>query len=156
LEIVIVVTILGLLVGLAIPRLPDIAGAQIQKAARGIAMTLQLTRTRAVSLRRFYRVDVDIDTNTVSVAYYGPEGTFIEDDSLRTFETGDTGITDVITLNEGKVIEGKGRIHISPRGFTEPALIHLRDVRGEDITVISSLASGRVRILEGYVDLDSR
>jgi prepilin-type N-terminal cleavage/methylation domain-containing protein len=156
LEIVIVVTILGLVVGLAIPRLPDLTGVQIQKAARGVAMTLQLARTRAVSLRRFYRIDVNIEDNTVSVTYYGPEGTYIQDDTLKSYETGDTGITDVVTLTKGKVVEGTGRIHISPRGFTEPALIHLRDVRGRDLTVLSSLISGRIRILEGYADLDSR
>jgi len=156
LEIVIVVAILGLFVGLALPRFPDMTGARIQKTARKVAMTFQLARTRAISLRRYYRVEVDVQANRVLVAYYGPEGTFIEDETVRSYDTGDTDITDIVTFTDGKTREGTGWIGISPRGFTEPSLIHLRDVRGRDLTVSPALASGRVRILEGYVDLGSR
>jgi prepilin-type N-terminal cleavage/methylation domain-containing protein len=152
LEIVIVVAILGLLVGMAVPRLPDMTGVRIEKAARKVAMIIQLTRTRAVSLRRFYRVDVNLNAGRVSVAYFGPEGTYIEDETVQAYETGDTRIIDVVTSIEGKVVEGTGRIHISPRGFTEPSLIHLQDKKGRDLTVSPSLTSGRVRILEGYAD----
>jgi prepilin-type N-terminal cleavage/methylation domain-containing protein len=152
LEIVIVVAILGLIIGLAIPRVPDMTGARIEKTARKVAMTIQLTRTRAVSLRRFYRVDVNLEDNRVSVAYFGPEGTYIEDDTIRSYETGDVRIVDVVTSIEGKVVEGTGRIHISPRGFTEPSLIHIQDSRGRDLTVSPSLTSGKVWILEGYTD----
>ena len=90
LEIVIVVAILGLFVGLALPRFPDMTGARIQKTARKVAMTFQLARTRAISLRRYYRVEVDVQANRVLVAYYGPEGTFIEDETVRSYDTGDT------------------------------------------------------------------
>ena len=119
-------------------------------------MTFQLARTRAISLRRYYRVEVDVQANRVLVAYYGPEGTFIEDETVRSYDTGDTDITDIVTFTDGKTREGTGWIGISPRGFTEPSLIHLRDARGRDLTVSPALASGRVRILEGYVDLGSR
>jgi prepilin-type N-terminal cleavage/methylation domain-containing protein len=155
LEIVIVVAILGLVVGLTLPRVPDMTGARIEKAARKVAMTIQLTRTRAVSLRRFYRVEVDLEADRVSVTYFGPEGTYIEDDTIQSYETGDIRVVDVVTSIEGKVVEGTGRIHISPRGFTEPSLIHMRDVKGRNLTVSPSLASGRVRILEGYADAGS-
>lgn len=152
LEIVIVVAIIGIFVGLALPRLPDMTGAKIQKAARKVAMTCQLARTRAITLRRYYRIEVDVETNRVQVTYYGPEGTFIEDDAVRSFDTGDTDITDIVTFTGGKTRDGTGWIGISPRGFTEPSAIHLRDLRGREVTVSPSLASGRVRILEGSVD----
>lgn len=155
LEIVLVVTILGLFVGLALPRLPDITGARIEKAARKMAMTIQLTRTRAVSLRRFYRIDVNLDNGGVSVAYFGPEGKYVEDETIRSYETGDVRIVDVVTSIDGKVVEGTGRINISPRGFVEPSLIHMQDRKGRGITVQPSLLSGRVQILDGYIETDT-
>lgn len=155
LEIVLVMTILGLLVSLALPRLPDMTGVRIEKAARKVAMIIQLTRTRAVSLRRFYRIDMDLETGSVSVSYFGPEGTYIDDEAIKSYETGEIRIIDVVTSIEGKVVEGTGRIHISPRGFTEPSLVHLRDDKGRSLTVTPSLTSGRVRILEGYADTDA-
>jgi prepilin-type N-terminal cleavage/methylation domain-containing protein len=155
LEIVIVVAIVGIFVGLALPRLPDVTGVKIQKTARKVAFICQLARTRAVTLRRFYRVEIDVDQNRIQVSYYGPEGTFIPDETVRSFHTGDTDIVDIVTSTGGKTVEGEGWIGFSPRGFTEPSIIHLRDLRGRNVSVSPSLASGRVRILDGYSDPDT-
>jgi len=153
LEIVIVVAVLALLVGLAVPRLPDIAGTRIHQNARKVSMLIQLARRRAVSLRRFYRVDVDLDANGVSVSYFGPEGTYIPDDEVRQLELREATISDVVNSSEGKVLEGTGWVRISPRGFIEPALIHIEDDQARVVTVAPSPVSGRVQIIEGYTDL---
>ena len=151
-EIVIVVGILALFVGLAVPRLPDLGGARIHQNARKVSMMLQLARTRAVSLRRYYRVDVDLDTNSLSVSYFGPEGKYIPDDEVRNFILPDGVIADVVNSSEGKILEGTGLVRISPRGFIEPALIHIKDDQERVVTVAPSPVSGRVRIQEGYTD----
>ena len=156
LEIVIVVAVLVLFVGLAVPRLPDVAGTRIHQNARKMSMILQLARNRAVSLRRYYRVDVDLDTNSVSVSYFGPEGKYIPDDEVRQFSLREGIIADVVNSSEGKVLEGTGWVRISPRGFIEPALIHIRDEQERVVTVAPSPVSGRVRIQEGYTDLAVR
>jgi prepilin-type N-terminal cleavage/methylation domain-containing protein len=153
LEIVIVVAVIALFVGLAVPRLPDVAGAKIHQNARKVSLILQLARTRAISLRRYYRVDVDIDTNAVAVSYFGPEGKYIPDDEVRQFRLSDGAIADVVTSSEGKVLEGTGWVRISPRGFIEPALIHIEDEQKRVVTVAPSLVSGRVLIQEGYTEL---
>jgi len=155
LELVLVMVVIGLFVGLALPRLPDISGARMQKTARKVAGTLQTARMRAITLRRYYRVEVDVDNEKILISYFGPEGTFIEDDSVQTYQAKDTDIVDMITSTRDRTREGTGWIYISPRGFIEPSLIHLRDMRGRDLTVSPSPAGGRVRIMEGYVDLGS-
>lgn len=156
LEIVIVVAVVALFVGLAVPRLPDMAGTRIHQNARKVSMMLQLARSRAVSMRRYYRVDVDLDANGISVSYFGPEGTYIPDDEVRQFRLREGIITDVVNSSEGKVLEGTGWVRISPRGFIEPALIHIRDEQERVVTVAPSPVSGRVRIQEGYIDLAVR
>ncbi len=155
LELVLVMVVISLFIGMALPRLPDISGARIQKTARKVAITLQTARMRAITLRRYYRVEFDVDAEGVMVSYFGPEGNFIEDDAVGPYHTKDADIVDMITSTRDKVIEGTGFIYISPRGFIEPSMIHLRDMRGRDITVSPAPAGGRIRILEGYVDLDS-
>jgi len=156
LEIVIVVAVIAIFVGLAVPRLPDVAGARIHRNARKVSMVLQLARTRAVSLRRYYRVDVDLDNSRVSVSYFGPEGKYIPDDGVRQLSLSDGAITDVFNSSEGKVLEGTGWVRISPRGFIEPALIHIEDEQDRVVTVAPSPVSGRVWIQEGYTDLAVR
>lgn len=154
-EIVLVLVVIGLFVGLALPRIPDVSGARLQKTARKVAMTLQAARMRAVTLRRYYRLEIDVDAEKILLSYLGPEGTFIEDDGVASYDTGTTDIVDMITSTRDRTREGVGWIYISPRGFIEPSLIHLRDGRGRDLTVSPSPAGGRVKILEGYVDLGS-
>ncbi|MDT8365063.1 MAG: prepilin-type N-terminal cleavage/methylation domain-containing protein [bacterium] len=156
LEVVIVVSVIALFIGLAVPRLPDVAGMRIHRNARKVSMMLQLARTRAVSLRRYYRMDVDLDTSGVSVSYFGPEGTYIPDDEVRQFSLREGFIADVVNSSEGKVLEGTGWVRISPRGYIQPSLIHIKDEQGRVLTVAPSPVSGRVQIQEGYTDLATR
>ena len=156
LEIVIVVTVLVLFVGLAVPRLPDIAGTRIHQNARKVSMAIQVARSRAVSLRRYYRVDMDLDANTVSISYFGPEGVYIPDDDVRPVTLKEGIIADVVNPGDGKILEGTGSVRISPRGFIEPALIHIRDDQERVVTVAPSPVSGRIRIQDGYIDLGVR
>ena len=152
LEIVLVVAVLALFVGLAAPRLPDMAGTRIQQSARKVSMVLQLARTRAVSLRRYYRVEMNLETGALSVDYFGPEGIYIPDDEVREISLDDVSIADIVNSSEGKVLEGTGWVRISPRGFIEPSLIHIRDDQDRFVTVAPSPASGRVRIHDGYTE----
>ena len=156
LEIVMVVAVLALFVGLAVPRLPDMAGTRIHNNARKVSMILQLARSRAVSLRRYYRVEMDLETNDVSVSYYGPEGVYVPDDEVRSISLRDGTITDVVSSSDGKVIEGTAWIRISPRGFIEPSLVHIRDRQDRELTVVPSPVSGRVGIHEGYTEFAAR
>jgi len=153
LELVVVVSVIALFIGLAVPRLPDIAGSRINKTARKVSAMLQLTRSRAVSLRRYYRLEMDMDASGISVTYFGPEGTYIPDEEVRQIELRGGYLVDIVTSSEGKVLNGVGYIRISPRGFIEPAIVHIRDEQERFVTVAPSPVSGRVRIQEGYTDL---
>lgn len=152
LEIVLVVAILALFVGIAVPRLPDMAGTRIHQSARKVSMIIQLARSRAISLRRYYRVEIDLETSGLSVFYFGPEGTYILDDEVRQVSLEDSVIADVVNGAEGKVLDGKGWVRISPRGFIEPSLIHIQDAQDREVTVAPSPVSGRVHIHEGYTE----
>lgn len=153
LEVVIVVTVLALVVGITLPRMPDVGGTRINRSARKVSAALMLARSRAVSLRRYYRVDLDLEESRIGLSYFGPEGTFIEDDELRPVVLSEEHLADVVTGGGGKVLDGEGAIHISPRGQVEPSLIHLEDDHGRRLTVAPATFGGRVDISEGYLEL---
>ncbi len=156
LEVVIVVTVLAIVVGVALPRLPDVGGARIYRNARKVGNALMLARSRAVSLRRYYRLDLDLEESRISLSYFGPEGIFIEDVEVRPVVLSESYMTDVVTGRSGKTLEGEGTIHISPRGQIEPSLVHLGDDRGRVLTVMPAPFGGRVVVSEGYLDLGAR
>jgi prepilin-type N-terminal cleavage/methylation domain-containing protein len=153
LELVIVVTVLALVVGITLPRMPDVGATRINRSARKVSAAIMLARSRAVSLRRYYRVDLDLEESRIGLSYFGPEGTFIEDDDLRPVMLGEEHLADVVTGGGGKVRDGEGAIHISPRGQVEPSLVHLEDDHGRRLTVAPATFGGRVDISEGYLEL---
>ena len=94
-----------------------------------------------------------MDAGGISVSYFGPEGSYILDEEVRQIELGSGVLTDIVTSSEGKILDGVGYIRISPRGFIEPSLVHIRDEKERFVTVVPFPVSGRVRIQEGYTDL---
>ncbi len=151
LELVLVMAIIALTVGIVIPRMPDFAGMQIQRYTRKAGMMVQLVRSRAVTLRRYYRVDVDIDEGALRASYLGPEELYIEDEVVKPVNfPEEIEIVDLLTSGEGKMVNGSGGIHISPRGIIEPAIIHLEDKKGRVRSVIPHMVSGEVLVKEGY------
>jgi len=151
LELVLTMFIIALTVGIVIPRMPDFAGMQIQRSTRKAGMMVQLARNRAVTLRRYYRVDVDIDEAVLRASYLGPEELYIADEMVKSVNFPDEiTIVDLLTSGEGKVVKGSGGIHISPRGIIEPAIIHLEDEKGRVRSVVPHMVSGEVLVKEGY------
>ena len=153
LELILVMVIIAVSMGIVLPRLPDIAGMKIHREARRIGMIMKLTRERAVALRRYYRLEIDLDTSTLKAAYFGPENTYVDDDDVRVLELpGPVRITDIVTSGGGKVADGTGEIHFSPKGMIEPTAIHLIDDSDQMITVRPGVLSGSIRIEDGYVE----
>ncbi len=151
LELVLTMVIIALTVGIVVPRMPDFAGMQIQRSARKAGMMVQLARNRAVTLRRYYRVDVDIDEVALRASYLGPEELYIEDEMVKPVNfPEEITIVDLLTSGEGKVVNGSGGIHISPRGIIEPAIIHLEDEKGRVRSVMPHMVSGEVFVKDGY------
>ncbi len=60
---------------------------------------------------------------------------------------------DVQTMR-GKMNEGKPYIMFSPRGFSEFAVIHLRQSTGEQITILVNPFTGLTKVIRGYKDFN--
>ncbi|NOY87191.1 MAG: prepilin-type N-terminal cleavage/methylation domain-containing protein [Deltaproteobacteria bacterium] len=154
LELVIVMVIIGIAIGIILPRLPDISGLELDRGIRKLGMLIQLTRDRAVTLRRYYRLDFDMDQSVVTASYFGPEDKYIPDEDVRILRLPEgMKIVDVITVGEGKKNEGTGEIHLSPRGIIEPSIIHVGDRKGRVWSIQPEMLSGGIRLKDGYVEL---
>ena len=152
LELILVMVIIAVSMGLVLPRLPDIAGMKIHRDARRVGMIMKLTRERAVALRRYYRLEIDLDASTIKASYFGPENTYVDEGDIRVLELpGPVRITDIVTSGGGKVEEGTGEIHFSPKGMIEPSAIHLADDGDQMVTIQPGVLSGSIQIEDGYV-----
>lgn len=154
LELVLVMVVIAIVIGVALPRLPDVAGMQIDRTSRKTGIMFQLVRNKAVTLRRYYRLDVDVDRSRLAASYLGPEELYIEDDAIRPVQfTDSVTIVDLITVQDGKVTNGRGEVHISPRGIVEPSVIHLADTKGRIRSIRPHMVSGQVSVENVYEEL---
>ncbi len=157
LELVIVMVIIGIAVGIILPRLPDISGLETDRGVRKLELLIKLTRDRALTLSRYYRLDFDLDQSVVTASYFGPEDKYIPDEDVRTLRLPEQmKIVDVVTAGEGKKNEGIGKIHLSPRGIVEPSIIHVGDRKGRILSIRPEMLSGVVRLEDGYVELSAQ
>ncbi len=154
LELVMVMLIIAIAVSVVLPRMPDFAGTEMDRSARRIGMMVRLVRDRAVTLRRYYRLDLDLADSEVRALYFGPEDSYIEDDEVRVLTlSGTVRIKDVMTDRGGTTGEGKAVIHFSPKGMIEPAVIHIVDNEGRTRSILPDVLGGEIQIVEDYVRL---
>jgi prepilin-type N-terminal cleavage/methylation domain-containing protein len=154
LEVIITLAVIAIAAGILLPRLPDITSSGLEKEAGRIERMVRLVRTRAVSLRRYYQLNFDLENGTVRAEYFGPEGLFIPDDELHVLAVSDPILlADVTTSEQGRLSQGSARLGFSPRGYVEPSVIHLTDERDRSLSIIPALLSGNVEVVSGYREL---
>lgn len=126
----------------------------MDRSARRIGMMVRLVRDRSVTLRRYYRVDFDLESSQVRALYFGPEESYIEDDQIRMLNLQDPiRLLDVITDRNGRTVEGQTGIHFSPKGMIEPAVIHIEDGMGNTRSILPNVLGGEIQIVNDYVRL---
>lgn len=145
--------VIGLLVVLALPRLGDLGDNHLKTACRHLAGTLQSVFDQAVFQKKTLGVLFDLSANTYQIID-SPEDRSEElvtttgkplPDKIR--------IKDVTTETRFLVTEGKVMTRFYPQGSADRTTIHLTNGQ-KDFTLILMPFSGKVRILEGYIETE--
>ena len=128
-ELIVVMALLSLTLAIAMPRLQDfLLVDHARKAGRWIILQVPSLKDRAVREQKTYRMHIDIDTARIWIS----DETMDEDQLLeaasRGFElTGRLEVLDVEYPNAEKISSGTAEIRFHPRGYSDRAIIHLRD-----------------------------
>lgn len=153
-ELVMVMVIIAIAIGVVLPRMPNLTGTEMDRSARKIGMMTRLVRDRAVTLRRYYRLDIDLEGSRMSALYFGPEENYIDDDQVRSLTLPEPlYFRDVVTDRGGKRIEGVAEVHFSPKGMIEPVVIHLADRDGNTLSILPDVLGGEIQMVDDYVGL---
>lgn len=158
LELALVLFIVGLLLTVAIPRLPDLTGARLQASARRFAALVRYVSGEAVFRSHVYRLHYDLDRHAywVTVLAVSPEAAeFIGDESPLSRPVHlppAVRFAEVHVPAVGRVRTGQVYTHFYPHGYADPTVIHLRDHSARVLTIIIPPLTGEARIYEGYID----
>jgi len=157
LELTIVIAILAVLMGLAIPRLRDTGTTELRSQAHKMAMTFKLVRSEAILQGIPFQINFDLDEQRYWVTSADPLG---GDDVAATtlgrlarghhFD-GAIGMSDVMLPAAGaKVNQGRIYTIFYPDGTVDPTVIHLASASSA-YTLHVDLMSSRLVMTAGYI-----
>ena len=157
-ELAMVILVIAIVGALAVPRVAGVLERQQMRQTinvlRGMVRYLQ---AQAAFTKRVYRLTFDLNQQVLSVCYLTVEGCQRE----ATRELRDYGlpaavrILDVVSPQGEKTREGIAMTHFHPTGLAEPSTIHLEGDNKRWMTVIITPLAGGIRVVEGYVDLET-
>ncbi|MGD0585782.1 MAG: type II secretion system protein [Oryzomonas sp.] len=153
LEIMVVLVIIGMVMTLVIPRLPNSEREDLKISARTLASTLRYLQDRSATTGITYYLHMEPGTDNVKVMQATPDGSEKEPDDpflqQRPTKEG-VQVADVVIPRLGKLIEGQVRLDIGAGGLRDFVAIHLRSADGTFWTVMGFPSSGKVKVFQGY------
>jgi general secretion pathway protein H len=159
-EIGLVVLIIGVMLGLIIPRFRDNSHYELISHARKLAVTFRFVRNEAILNGRTYRLNYDLNQQrywVTSAEAVDDLGAFVEETGVLA-----RGVTipppirlsDVaLPMIAGKIMEGVAWTHFYPDGYVDLTVLHI-DNGIEAFTLRVDSLTGRVSVTTGYQDFD--
>jgi prepilin-type N-terminal cleavage/methylation domain-containing protein len=154
-ELVVVIVLLGLMFGVAIPKFRQaLLSDSLDTTALRVIGLVQNLREKAISGQVSYILHLDIREKRI----WAIAGTASEEEQEtardRAYELPeDIRIQDVWSWNRGKFFD-EGTIRFSRKGYIEQSMIHLQSEDGREVSLELTPFLGSIKIHEGYVDID--
>ena len=155
------VLVVGLLLAIAVPRLPSFGATDLEASAERLASTMTWMADEASLRGRLYRLTLDLDTERWEVAAVAPwaataagaagETAFVEDTEdpmARTIALPDGIFFESVTGAEGEERFGRRAVFFLPEGSDESLSIVLGESEGARALVFFDAARGVARVQE--------
>ncbi len=157
-ELAMVMLVIGIVAAVTMPRVGGMLDHR--KMERSINVLRGMTRylqSRAATTKRIYRLTFDLDKQIVSACYLTAEACQIDRHRVtRDFPLPDTiKVLDIVNAAGETIQEGEAGTHFHPSGLAEPSLIHLQGLDAQRITLMIEPLTGRLKVLDGYIDRQS-
>jgi prepilin-type N-terminal cleavage/methylation domain-containing protein len=154
-ELAVVIALIGLFLGLSVPRFQYYLVADDLKATtRKLVGLVREVRNEAIREQRVYTIHLDIESNRWWTEHTGMEDeemalakeeAFVLPDGVR--------ILDVWCRGKGKQAHGDVAIPFSKKGYVDQTLIHIGGEADREFTVELSPFLGMVKVHDRYVDI---
>jgi general secretion pathway protein H len=154
-EIAVVLVIIGMVLMLVLPRLPSSESENLKISARTLASTLRYMQERAAATQTTFYLHLEPGKDTVRVMEAAGDGNQKEPgDPLLLRRPVKEGIivSDVTIPRLGRINDGQVRLDVGAGGLRDFTVIHLRSPSDKFWTVMAFPASGKVKVLDGYLE----
>lgn len=156
LELVVVITLIGMMLSFTLPRLQDslFSGGQ-KKLFRSMILTIKGLRESSVVDQRAGILHVDIDSDSLWTSHEAmTEEELAKEKENRVRFSGELSIVDVTYPGKGVLSQGEAEIGFYKKGYSDYAVIHLAE--GDDryhSLVIEPFLPG-IKLVDGYLQME--
>lgn len=154
-ELLVVIVVLGVMIGLVVPTMGEMTGANLRRSSRHLTGMIRFLRDDAQAKKAVYRLRFDIPAGHywAEVLTRTSEGTQ-EFKRLQTSLSSETGLAGQTTFRDVRVANHPDDPYIlfTPDGWVERAVIHLKSGDGKDYTLLVKPLTGDTELLEGTVE----
>ena len=154
-ELAVVVILIGLFLGLSIPRFQyAMVSDDLKATVRRIVGTVKGLRNEAIREQQVYIFHLDLESNRLWIE---PPGISEEQRALareRAFKfPRGVRILDVWCKGKGKKVNGEVAIRFSKKGYVEQTVIHVGAEDGREFTLVLNPFLGTIKVYDKYVDI---
>lgn len=154
-ELIVVLVLLGLMLGLAVPKFRQaVLSDSLNATSLRILGLVQDLRERAISDQDSYVLHFDMRGKKLWA--FATSATEEEQETAREKAyqlPADVKITDIWSWSSGKLYDD-ATIHFSKKGYIEQSMIHLQSLDGRQLSLELTPFLGSIKIHDGYVDFD--
>ncbi|MBI9076443.1 MAG: prepilin-type N-terminal cleavage/methylation domain-containing protein [Desulfatibacillum sp.] len=154
-ELMMVISLLGILFFVIVPRFEDAASAgDMDELVRILSAKVGKERENAIAGQEMRSLYIDLDQRT-----YGTDGAPLTEEQLMETERVGADISESVTILDvewpGGLLQTRGvaQFPVSTMGYVAHAALHLEDQDGQ-VTLVLEPFLGRARLYQGYVSLD--
>jgi len=154
-ELIVVLVLLGLMMGLAVPKFREaVLSDSLDATSLRLIGLVQDLRERAISDQVTYVLHLDIRKKTLWAFAGNATAEEQEIAKERAFKLpDDVKIEDIWSWSAGKLYD-EATILFSKKGYIEQSMIHLEALDGRRLSLELTPFLGSIKIHDGYVDFD--
>ncbi len=155
-ELIVVLSLISIIIFVSVPRfhnetLPD----NTKKLSRWIMLTSQSLKEKTFCNQKLYTMHVDMETRQLWVT----DESMSEDEVLKAGQKGflipdDVEVLDVEFPGNNKIISGLANINFYANGYSDMALIHIKDNDDNQLSLLIEPFLSKVKLYEKYSGLE--
>jgi type II secretion system protein H len=158
-ELMVVIVVLGVMMGLVIPKLGELGEANLKRSTRHLTGMIRFLHDESQARKEIYRLRFDIQGSRYwsEVLTKNPEGTW-EFKRLQVAMASEGSLAGQTSFKDVQAGSHPDDPYIlfTPNGWVEPAFIHLRNGDDKPFTLIVNPLTGNTELHEGDLEEQQR
>lgn len=152
-ELVVVISLMSMMLFFAVPRFQATLFADnTRKVSLWVMGKVPFLKDRSMQDQKRYALHIDMDAGILWMSHESMTEEELQTAKQKGYKVPDeVRVSDVEFVGKGKVSTGRADIYFYPKGYSDRALIHIRDYDNHQRSFLVEPFLSRVKLFEEYI-----